>query len=278
VKWIVAFVAVLCILSAIQTPAQTLQQFFQTLVDHYDPSSLPKYENLRRVELQIEGLRPEDITKALPAIFAAWAHPDDMVKGYAASAFYGIALRPDSAALLRSHVDTIGRYLTTPTVTRPETRATSIVILGSLNPTPPPEVVPIFLNFLKRTDAEAQAQGAGVIFYLAHIAPENPEVLAAIQEFLSRPTLNSKDKIDTFHALGTHGVKDARIISMMITSLDDPDEWVRFTAAQALTGIGPSALQQAEPALQRLANDAKQPANVRDAAKQALLRLHPPQR
>jgi HEAT repeat protein len=273
-KWIVA---VLCLVFAIQTPAQTLQGFFQALVDHYDPSSLPKYENLQRATGQIEGLRPGEITKALPAIFAAWAHQDDMVKGYAASALYSIALRPDSAALLRSHVDTIGRYLTTPTVTRPETRATSIVILGSLNPTPPPEVVPIFLNFLKRTDAEAQAQGAGVIFYLAHIAPENPEVLAAIQEFLSRPTLNSKDKIDTFLALGTHRVKDARIISTMITSLDDSDEGVRFTAAQALGMIGESALQ-AEPALQKLANDPKQPANVRDAAKQALLRLHPPQR
>jgi HEAT repeat protein len=135
--------------------------------------------------------------------------------------------------------------------------------------------VPIFLNFLKRTDPDAQAQGAGVIFELVHIAPENPHVLAAIQEFLSRPTL--EDKIDTFNALGTSRVKDARIISMMITSLDDSDEWVRFTAAQALGMMGESA-QQEEPALQRLANDQKQPANVRDAAKQALVRLHPPQR
>jgi HEAT repeat protein len=271
-------VAVLCLVFAIQTPAQTLQGFFQALVDHHDPSSLPKYENLRRVTLQIEGLRPEEIDQALPAIFAAWAHQDDMVKGYAASALYSIALRPDSAALLRSHVDAIGRYLTASIVTRPETRATSIVILGSLNPTPPPEVVPIFLNFLKRADAEAQAQGAGVIFYLAYIAPENPEVLAAIQEFLSRPTLDANGRIGVFNALGTSRVKDAHIISMMITSLDDSDQGVRFAATQALAGLGQSALQQAEPALQRLANDPKQPANVRDAAKQALLRLHPPQR
>src|ERR1700687_1127154 len=132
------FIAVLAHYAHAQTPAQTLQGFFQALVAHYDPSSPPKYENLRSVTGQIEGLRREEITKALPAIFAAWAHQDDMVKGYAAPALYSIALRPDSAALLRSHVDTIGRYLTTPTVTRPETRATSIVILGSLNPTPPP--------------------------------------------------------------------------------------------------------------------------------------------
>jgi HEAT repeat protein len=254
--------------------ANSLQEFFQTLVDHYDPSSLPKYENLRKVTGQIEGLRPEEITKALPALFAALTHQDNTVQGYADSALYAIAQRPDSAALLRSHVDVIGHnILTSP---NPDTRGGEIIILGSLKPTPPPEVVPIFLNFLKRTDL--QAQGAGAIFELVHIAPENPEVVAAVMEFLSRPTLDSKGKIDTFNALGTHRVKDAKIISMMITSLDDSDEGVRFTAAQALAGIGQSALQQAEPALQRLANDPGQPANVRDAAKQALLRLHPPQR
>lgn len=149
--------------------------------------------------------------------------------------------------------------------------------MGALKPMPPPEVVPIFLTFLKRTDPDAQAQGAGIIFELVHIAPENLEVLAAIQEFLSRPSLDSKGKIDTLNALGTSRVKDAHIISMMITSLDDSDQGVRFTAAQALAGIGQSALQQAEPALQRLANDPKQPADVRAAAKEALQRLHPGQ-
>ena len=134
--------------------------------------------------------------------------------------------------------------------------------------------MPIFLTFLRRTDSDAEAQGAGVIFELVHIAPENPEVVATVREFLSRPTLDANGRIGVLNALGTSRVTDAHIISTMITSLDDSDEWVRFTAAQALGMMGQSALQ-AEPALQRLANDPKQPANVRDAAKQALLRLHP---
>lgn len=252
--------AVLTYHSHSQTGGQTpsLREFFQSLVDRYDPSSLPKYENLRMATGQIEGLRPEEINRALPAIFAAWTHQDDMVKAYAASALYSIALRPDSTAILRSHVDAIGQYLTASTVTRPETRATSIVILGSLNPMPPPEVVPIFLTFLKRTDAEAQAQGSAVIFELVHIAPENPEVVAAVRKFLSK-SLDSKSRIDVLKALGNPRVKDARIITMMFGSLDDPDQGVRFTAAQALAGMEQTALQQAEPALQRLANDPKQP-------------------
>jgi hypothetical protein len=154
-KWIVA---VLCLVFAIQ-PAQT---HAQTLQGFYDPSSPPKYENLRRVTGQIEGLRPEEITSALPAIFAALAHQDNTVQGYADSALYAIAQRPDSAALLRSHVDVIGHNIFTSP--NPDTRGAEIVILGSLRPTPPPEVVPIFLNFLKRTDPDAQAQGAATSF------------------------------------------------------------------------------------------------------------------
>src|ERR1700730_11645363 len=208
--------------------ANSLQQFFQTLVDHYDPSSPPKYENLRKVTGQIEALRPEEINRALPAIFAALGHQENTVQGYADSALYAIAQRPDSAALLRSHVDAIGHnILTSP---NPDTRGAEIIILGALKPMPPPEVLPVFLSFLRRTDPDAQAQGTGVIFELVHIAPENPEVLAAVREFLSR-SLESKSRIDVLNALGTSRVKDAHIISIMITSLDDSDEGVRFTAA-----------------------------------------------
>jgi HEAT repeat protein len=265
---------VVAVFACYTTQAQTssLQQFFQALVGHYDAASLPKLDDLMKVTNQIEGARPAEITGALPAIFVALAHQDDTVKAYAATALFAVARRSDSTALLRSRVDVIGHDLLT--ATKPETRAGEIIILGSLKPSPPPEVVPIFLTFLKRTDAEAQAQGSAVIFELVHIAPENPEVIAAVQEFLSG-SLDSKSRIDVLNALGDPRVKDARIIAMMIRALDDPDQGVRFTAAQALAGMGRSALQQAESTLQRLADDPKQPADVRAAAKEALQRIHP---
>ncbi len=258
-----------------QTHAQTppLQTFFQALVDHYDPSSLPKLEDVMKVTNQIPGARPEEITRALPAIFAALAHQDETVKAYASTGLFEIARRPDSAELLRSHVDVIGQdLLTSP---KPETRAGEMIILGMLQPTPPPEVLPIFMTFLKRTDADARAQGSAIIFELVHIAPENPEVIAAIREFLSRP-LDTKSKVDVLNALGDPRVKDARIIAMVIASLDDPDQGVRSTAIQALMRMNQGALRQAEPALQRLAHDPKQPAEVIAAAKEALQRLHSP--
>ncbi|PYU66968.1 MAG: hypothetical protein DMG52_35100 [Acidobacteria bacterium] len=267
-----SIIAVVALTYRVHAQTSSLQEFYQSLVQN--PSSPPAYENLRKVTGQIEKLRPEEIIKALPAIFAALTHKDNTVSGYADSALFSIALRPDSAELLRGHVDAVGYELTSPA---PERRAAALVILGTLKPVPPPEVVPIFLAFLKRTDADAQAQGSGAIFELVHIAPENPEVIAALRDFLSRP-LDNKSRREALVAVGKATVKDAQIVAMMIASLDDPDMGVRISAAQALSGMGQQALQQASPVLQRLANDPNQPADVRTAVRDAVQKLHPPQR
>lgn len=276
----VGIISILLIISSMymQAHAQTpsIHQFFQELV-RTSPSTLPTYENVLKVVDQIPGTAPKEISNAMPDILAALAHQDDNVKSDALLALFAVGQRADSAALLRKHVDVIGHDLLNATATKPETRAGEMAILGMLKPSPPPEVVPIFLTFLNRRDAEAQAQGSAVIFELVHIAPENPEVIAAVQEFLSR-SLDSKSRVDVLNALGNPRVKDTRIITMMIGALDDPDQGVRFTATQALAGMGQSALQQAEPALQRLADDPKQPADVRAAARNALQKLHPSQR
>lgn len=269
---LLSIIAVAALTYGVHAQTSPLQEFYQSLLRN--PSSAPPYENLRKVTGQIEKLRPEEIINALPAIFAAQANQDNTVSGYADSALFSIALRPDSAELLRDYVDAIGHELTSPA---PERRAAAMVILGTLKPVPPPGVVPIFLAFLKRTDADAQAQGSSAIFELVHIAPENPEVIAALRDFLSRP-LDSKSKREALVAVGKPTVKDAKILAMMIASLDDADMGVRITAAQALSGMGQQALQQAEPTLQRLANDQNQPADMRAAAKDALQKLHPPQR
>jgi HEAT repeat protein len=253
-----------------QTP--TIQSFYQALVDHYDPSSLPSFDYLQRVIGQIAGARPDEITKALPAIFAAVVHQDVIVSAYADSALYAIALRPDSAALLKTHIDALGHHLLASQ--NPDGQNAEIVILGTLQPKPPPEVVPIFLTFLKRTDGNANAQGSGVIFELVQFAPDDPEVISATKEFLSRP-LDTNTRINVLNALGNRSVKDPHIVAVVIASLDDPDPAVRDTAIQVLTRMEPHALQQAEPALQRLANDKNQPANVVVDAKMALQRLHP---
>ena len=254
-----------------RTQGPSLQEFYQALVA--EGHSAPSLEALMGVTKQISGARPEEITKALPAILAALAHQDEGVKHNACAALFEIARRTDGAALLRNNINDVGHLLLTSP--NPDTRSGTLVILGALQPSPP-EIVPIFLTVLKRTDTDVQAQGPGIIFELVHIAPENPEVIATVREFLSRP-LDNKTKVDVLTALGDPRIKDAGIIAMVISSLADPYPDIRVASIQALIEMGRSTLQQAEAALQRLANDPGQPANVVADAKAALQKLHPAQ-
>jgi hypothetical protein len=65
-------------------------------------------------------------------------------------------------------------------------------------------------------------------------------------------------------------------IKTQIAYLDYRDPNLQETAIQTLVQMDQNALEQAESALQRLANDPTQPANVVAAAKAALQKLHPP--
>ncbi len=66
-------------------------------------------------------------------------------------------------------------------------------------------------------------------------------------------------------------------IKTQIAYLDYQSPQLQYAAIQNLTRVQ-DGLQQAKPVLQRLADDPNQPAGVRAAAKDALEKLHPPQR
>jgi hypothetical protein len=65
-------------------------------------------------------------------------------------------------------------------------------------------------------------------------------------------------------------------IKMQVAYLDYRSPDLQRTAIENLMRVQ-DGLQQAEPVLQRLANDPNEPADVRAAAKDALQKLHPPQ-
>ena len=262
---------VMCCITAsgVASAVPSLQQYFQALVQHYDPSSLPKYEDLLKVTDQIATARAEDVAVALPAIFLTLAHQDDNLKIDAAFALTVISRRVDSAQLLGKYVAKLSGLFDSS-----DSRLQSTPPLIFLNLKPPPsEVLEPVLSFVKRTDRDPQAQGSA-IFTLIRLAPNEREVAAVVQEFLSRQ-LDISTRIGVLNALGTPNVRDVGIIEAVITSISDPDQGIRLAAIQTLMRMGQSALQQAEPTLQRLANDPTQPANVVADAKAVLEKLHP---
>ncbi len=250
-----------------ENPSQStvsIRVFFQKLIEN--PSPLPRHEELLRVTDQMAVAPEAEITNALPAIFAALSHPNDEVKIYAAAALFEVSRRADSAKLLRSYIRPISGLFDCEDA---RLQGTPALIFVNLRPEPPPEVVQPLLMYIKRTDRDANAQ-AGALGALAELAPENPEVLEAVRAILRRP-LDSKARINTLNALGGKPrLRDSQIVALVARSLDDPDQWVRFTAAQTLQRMGEDAVRQAEPALQKVILRGDEAPEVKDAAREAL--------
>jgi HEAT repeat protein len=188
-----------------QTPPP-LQDFFQNLVSHYEASKLPTYEDLLNVTDQIAGMRSEEISSVLPAMFVALTHPDDNVKLDAAFALVVIARRPDSAVLLRKYVNAISDLFDSGDS---RLQATPSLIFLNLKPAPP-EIAPPLVEFLQRKDRDPGAQ-ASAITPLLIVAPENLEAIDAVTTFLSRP-LNSEAKIAACNGLSNPRLSIARVI------------------------------------------------------------------
>jgi hypothetical protein len=98
--------------------------------------------------------------------------------------------------------------------------------------------------------------------------------LARMQERIPDPSLKEtvKKAVERSSARARH-----EYIKTQIAYLDYRDPPLQDSAIQNLMKVE-DGLQQAEPVLQRLANDPNQPADVRAAARDALQKLHPPQR
>ncbi len=247
----------------------SLQAFFQGLVDRYNPSSLPKYEDVLKVIDQIQTARADDIVRGLPAVFTALAHPDVSVKVDAAFALWAISRRGDGTGLLAKRIPDIAGVLNE---SDGRLQGFALAVFENFRPPPVREILPALLAFLNRTDRDSRQQAAAV-WYLARNVPDNAEEVVAILDFLSRP-LDREARIDALNALGTPQVKNPNIIDRVIASLDDPDPAIRFTAADVLPRMGPHTLLLAKPTLERLAADPDQPADVKDEVKKALEQIH----
>ena len=261
------------VMPRVQAQAASLQQFFETLATRNDSSPLPSHEELLTATDQIADAHPEDISKALPAVFVAFRHANETVRSYAYSALFRIARRPDGATLLKNWIDSIGQNLLTSDSETAQRSAA--MILSSLRPAPPTEVWRLFVRFVKRTDRNPQAQSAAIDF-LVRYGPDKPNaprldptILEAIKTFFARP-LDAKDRIGALHAIAGSRVLDPGLIDLAIASVDDPDQRVRLTAINALTRMGRPAVLQAEPALQKIIEHDNGPAELKTAAKKAL--------
>jgi hypothetical protein len=243
----------------------SLQSFFEELVQRYDPKTPPSSEEVMKVEHQIATMRSEDIVHALPSILAAFQYKDDAVKGYAALAIYGIGERADGATLLRPHAKAIGSGLA---VSDTHLQGATLQLLATLKPEPRSETVPLLLAFVKRTDRDPIAQ-TYAISLLLQIAPENPDLIPALQDFAAKP-MDQETKDALINGIANSNTENVIATDVLISGLEDPREGVRFQAAQAFQRMPKDMVMRAKPALQKAIERPDESQEVKAAARDAL--------
>jgi HEAT repeat protein len=125
-----------------------------------------------------------------------------------------------------------------------------------------------YVSFVKRVDADPNEQ-VSVIEELLMVEPNDPEVVDAVIGFYSRPR-NVSSRTSVQNALRTPRIKDARLVDLVISSLQDTNPEVRANAAYVLADMGPQAVARARKPLNKLAQDPSQPTGVRQGVKRAL--------
>jgi hypothetical protein len=219
---------------------------------------------------------PDRISAALPKIVTDFSGREGDDQVCAGHVLLDVALRRDSAILLQNYLGRIGNVLNSSPDERLQRSAG--LILTMLQPEPPKESVAPLLSFLRRFDRDPRMQAAAVA-PLARAAPQDSSVIAAIQEFWSRP-LDLQSKEAVLNGLGNSRAREQRLVSIVIGALEDPNLDVRLTAVQAVRRMGSHAVRQAEPELRKLASATEEPAGdasaqsrelqIRRLAKQAL--------
>jgi hypothetical protein len=268
----IVFVLTLCNSHAQTTPAaqqqETLAQFFERTIK--SSQSTPTDEKtLDRVERRAAGASAEEISDALPLIIAAVQSDDEMAVRCAGISLIAISVRQDSGALLRPYVSELARLFDSP---KDYLRRSSLLMLATLKPVPPPEAVVVLLSFVKRTDADTQFQAATISGLLAN-KPYNEAVLQTAEQFMSRP-LESTTRVVVLNGVRHSLVKDVRIERIVLRDLSDPNPGVQRAAIGALDRMGPEALTSAQPALAILAKSEDK--DLAAAARAALARIAPP--
>jgi len=241
------------------------QEFFDGIVRNYDPANPPKFDDLLKVQHDIEGMPETEVSLILPSIFAALSHRDDNVKTFAVAALFSTVLRPDSAALLSSRIESISALFALPSA---RLQGSAVHILAMQRPHPGREVIGPLLGFLKQTDRDPLAQ-ADSMTALLQIAPDNPAVLSEAYHFLSRP-LDVQAREAALNAIANSKTEAARLTDAVIEALNDTSQEVRFTAAQALWRMPRDVIVRAEPALQQLIGRPDEAQEVKAAAREAV--------
>lgn len=259
-------------LHALQTTppssVQSLNQFFEEIIQAEHFSLPPENTSLNEVEKQIPSAAPDQISNALSSIFLALSSRTEEVRWCAISALMIISERPDSTELLKGY---IGRIADLWQASDKKLQAAPAAILKNTDLNAYPGVLPLMLQFIKRKNRAIEAQSS-TLYVLAKHQPADPTTIEAAQEFLARP-LDVPTRINTINGLSLAHMNDSQTRRAIIEALFDGHSEVKLAAISAITRMGEDALNEATPRLSELAKSSEEPSEVKSAALKALNKI-----
>lgn len=244
----------------------TIRDFFELIIR--TPPTSPQSKFLEGVERRMSGASTEEISEGLPSIMAATRSDNDTTQRAAGVALIAIAIRQDSAALLRPFISDITELFDSE---KDYMRRGSMAVLAMMKPSLPPEAVPPLLEYVNQTNREQRSQ-VGALSMLLGAKPTDEAVVQATEKFMSR-SLDTSTRVAALNAIRTSRVKDVRIERIVISELADPSPGVQRAAIGVLDRMGPEALSKAQPVLIMLMKSEDK--DVAAAARAALARIAP---
>jgi hypothetical protein len=257
----------LCLLSQDAIPG-SLEQLFRGLLQQHASGKPPSYDDVLKVAYRAEDSQRDDAVKTLPLIMAALNSSNINLQIDASLVLWGFGKRSDAVNLLTAHLSQL-----VPLFRSSDERLqmVPVFLFNELRPAPPPEVVPILLEFLAQQNRDAKAQ-AGAIGVLVHLAPEDPKVTEAARNYLTKAR-DADTRILVLNALRGSRTSDRRLVEAVIEALQSPDSGVRFTTLQVIPTLGSSTILQAEPALRQLIENPKESDENKALAEQDLQQI-----
>jgi hypothetical protein len=248
-----------------------LAELFESLPQRQAAGELPSTAELQRVHQWAIESPLAEVAADLPTVVAALSDPDEYVRAQAAAVFVVIGSRPDGDALLEAEIarpETAAAIARLAASSEPREQSVALWFLANFRGRSSPDLLQPLLDVLLQPALEPRRQ-LGALAAVSRLAPEQGEVVAAVEVFASRP-LDDATRVEMLKTLQLSRIDSGNLRVAVIQNLAERNAAVKTQAIAVLTRMGPTAISSAAQNLREIAERPEESQSVRDAALAAL--------
>lgn len=259
-------ISMFLLLSVLSATAQEtpMRRLYRNIMTQPDEELLKDAENSVD-EVSVRALSQAEVRSILPLAFQCVHSPKTGVSKAGFGFLISAMLRFDSAELLGSYIDELGRLSDQRDL--PE-RGLVLLILGSLNPKPPEKAIDyLMVNLESRRTSNEEARTVAAC--LLRAAPADSSILHRVLLVVS----NRSDAGLTDGVIRQLGLSKTRLsegVGFISANLNEQDENLRAAAVDSASRLDKDTKVQLHSQLTRIASDPKESQETRRQAAEAL--------